>query len=88
MVASDAAQDSPEITPDLVLDLKGLACPVPVVKVAKALKELDIGGVIEASATDPGVLADIPAWCRATGNELMKIGREGREFVFFVKRIK
>ena len=75
-------------TADLVLDLKGLVCPVPVVKVAGAIKTIEVGGVIEASATDPGILADIPAWCRGTGHELLEIGRDGAAFVFRVKRVK
>lgn len=74
--------------PELVLDLKGLVCPVPVVKVAGAIKTIRVGGVIEASATDPGILADIPAWCHGTGHELLKIERNGSAFVFWVKRVK
>jgi tRNA 2-thiouridine synthesizing protein A len=74
------------LVPDLVLDLKGLVCPVPVVKLANAIKEIDVGGVVEATATDPGVVADIPAWCRASGNELLAIKREGKVFVFRVRR--
>ena len=70
----------------MVLDLKGLVCPVPVVKVANAIKQIDVGGVIEATATDPGILADIPAWCQATGHELLKIERNGKAFVFSVKK--
>ena len=45
-----------------------------------------VGQVIEAEATDPGVMADIPAWCRSTGNELLNIDREGKTFVFRVRR--
>ncbi len=45
------------------LDLKGLLCPLPVVKVAKAVKGINIGDAIEATDTDPGVMMDIPAWC-------------------------
>lgn len=73
--------------PALVLDLKGLVCPVPVVKVANAIKTIDVGEIIEASATDPGILADIPAWCQATGHELLDIGRNGKAFIFRVKRV-
>lgn len=75
-----------EITPDLVLDLEGLVCPVPVVKIAGAIKTVAAGEVIEATATDPGILADIPAWCKSTGNELLKISRNGKAFIFWVKR--
>jgi tRNA 2-thiouridine synthesizing protein A len=71
------------------LDLKGLLCPLPVVKIAQAVKKVEIGDVIEATATDPGVLADIPAWARSSGNELMSIEKtNGKEIRFVVKRAK
>ncbi len=75
-------------TSALVLDLKGLLCPIPVVKLAQAIKKVEIGAVIEATATDPGVLADIPAWCRSTGNELVSIGREEKIIRFAVRKVK
>lgn len=73
---------------DLVLDLKGMLCPMPVVKVAQAIKQVKIGGLIEATATDPGVMADIPAWCKSTGNEMLKFAKEGKVIRFWVKRVK
>ena len=54
----------------------------------KAIKEAAVGAVIEATATDPGVLIDIPAWARTTGNEVIKIEREGKIVHFFVRRLK
>jgi tRNA 2-thiouridine synthesizing protein A len=53
------------------LDLKGLSCPLPIVKTAQAVKDLASGDVIEALATDPGAVADFNAWCKSTGNELV-----------------
>jgi len=79
---------SPENVINLTLNLEGLLCPIPVVKVAKAVKDLPIGGVLEATATDPGVLADIPAWARTTGNEVVKIEREGKLVKFQLRRLK
>jgi tRNA 2-thiouridine synthesizing protein A len=70
------------------IDLKGLLCPMPIVKIAKAVKEIEVGQVIEAFATDPGVMADIPAWCRSTGNELVVIERLDKQFHFLVRRQK
>ncbi len=72
----------------LTLDLKGLLCPIPVVKLAQAIKTVQVGDMIEATATDPGVLADIPAWCRSTGNELVSIGKEEKIIRFAVRRVK
>ncbi len=72
----------------VTINLEGLLCPIPVVKVAKAIKDLPVGGVLEATATDPGVLADIPAWARTTGNEVIKIEREGKLVKFQIRKLK
>ena len=69
------------------LDLKDLLCPIPVVKISNAIKEVATGDVIEATATDPGVMMDIPAWCNSTGNELMKMDEEDGVFIFRVKKL-
>jgi tRNA 2-thiouridine synthesizing protein A len=75
------------ITAAITLDLKGLLCPMPVVKIAQAIKKVDIGDVIEATATDPGVLADMPAWANTSGNELVSID-QGDVILFRVRRLK
>jgi tRNA 2-thiouridine synthesizing protein A len=77
-----------DITPDLELDLKGLLCPMPMVKVSQNINNVPVGGVIRAVATDPGSMADIPAWAKSTGNEVLSADKVGSEFVFFVKRLK
>lgn len=77
-----------EIKADMKLNLEGLLCPIPVVKVSQAIKNLPVGGVLEATATDPGVLTDIPAWAKSTGNELMAMEREGKVIKFFVRKAK
>jgi tRNA 2-thiouridine synthesizing protein A len=79
---------SDDIKPDLELDLKGLLCPLPMVKVSQNIKNVAVGGVIRAVATDPGSMADIPAWAKATGNEVVSAEKVGSEFVFLVKRVK
>ena len=71
-----------------VLDLKGLLCPIPVVKISNAIKEVEFGDVIEATATDPGVMMDIPAWCSTTGNELISMDETDDVFTFRIKRLK
>lgn len=74
---------------NLTLNLKGLLCPLPVVKIAQAIKTIEVGETIEATATDPGVLADIPAWARSSGNELVSMTKlADREYQFVVKRVK
>jgi tRNA 2-thiouridine synthesizing protein A len=68
------------------LDLKGLSCPLPIVKTAQAIKEIGSGELIEALATDPGSVADFNAWCRSTGNELVEDGEEGGVFRFVIRK--
>ncbi|GJQ34447.1 MAG: sulfurtransferase TusA family protein [Anaerolineales bacterium] len=75
-------------TPKLTLDFKGLLCPMPVVKIAQAIKQVQVGELIEAIATDPGVMADIPAWARSTGHELVTLEKQDKIFKFVVKRLK
>ncbi len=77
---------SETIKPDQVLDLKGLLCPMPVVKLQLAIKKLSAGAIVEGIATDPGVMADIPAWSRTSGNELLSIQQQGKEYHFVVKK--
>jgi len=77
---------SEEIKVDKVMDLKGLPCPMPVVKVSKGIKEVDVGQVIEAISTDPGSLADFPAWARTSGNEILDTVQENGVIKFYIKR--
>ena len=76
------------IAPKLSLDFKGLLCPMPVVKIAMAVKQLNIGEEVEAVATDPGVMADIPAWARTTGNEVVCLEKRDKDFHFVIRRLK
>jgi len=77
---------SDDIKVDKVMDLKGLACPMPVVKVSKGIKEVEVGQVVQAISTDPGSLTDIPAWARTSGNEVLKTEQSDDEIVFYIKR--
>ena len=77
---------SDEIKVDKHMDLKGLPCPMPVVKVSKGIKEVEIGQVIEAVTTDPGSLTDFPAWARTSGNEILKSEQDGETIRFYIKR--
>jgi TusA-related sulfurtransferase len=78
---------SEEIKVDKVMDLKGLPCPMPVVKVSKGIKEVEIGQVVEAQTSDPGALADFPAWAKTSGNEILKTDQSGDVTKFYIKRV-
>jgi tRNA 2-thiouridine synthesizing protein A len=77
---------SDEIKVTKVLDLKGLACPMPVVKVSKGIKEVGIGEIVEALTTDPGSLTDFPAWAKTSGNEIVKTDQQEKVIKFYIKR--
>ena len=66
------------------LDVKGLACPIPIVKTAQAMKQLAAGDLIEVFATDPGSVKDFAAWSKATGNGLAETSQEGGVFRFLL----
>lgn len=79
---------SEAIKVDKVMDLKGLPCPMPVVKVSKGIKDVAVGQVVEALTTDPGALADFPAWARTSGNEILKTEQDGGVIRIYIKRNK
>lgn len=70
---------------DMVLDAKGLNCPLPILKTKKALKDLPPGGTLEVLTTDPGSIVDFAAFCRTTGNELVEQSQDGNVFRYVIK---
>ncbi len=77
---------SEEYNPEKTLDARGLQCPMPVVKTSQEIKGISEGGVLKVLATDPGSMADISAWCKSTGNELLQMERGDGLFVFYIRR--
>ena len=69
-----------------VLDVKGLNCPLPILRAKKAIKDLASGGLLEVIATDPGSVKDFDAFCRQTGNELVSQKEEGGVYTFEIKK--
>jgi tRNA 2-thiouridine synthesizing protein A len=72
----------------VTLDLKGLSCPMPIVKTAKAMRDLSQGEVVEAFATDPGSVPDFVAWCRATGNQLLEHSEQDGVYRFAIRKTR
>ncbi|TRO58619.1 sulfurtransferase TusA family protein [Candidatus Bathyarchaeota archaeon] len=77
-----------ENDPSAKLDVQGLFCPIPIVKLVEEMKKHPTGTVIEVLATDPGTLADIPAWAKSSGNEVLDTKKEENVFKFLIKKIK
>jgi len=71
---------------DKDLDVRGLACPLPVVKAKKALVGMSPGQVLKVVATDSGSVSDMEAFAEAAGHELLASEVSGKDFVFFLKR--
>jgi len=78
---------SEDINVAKVMDLKGLACPMPIVKVSKGIKDVAVGQILQAVTSDPGALTDFPAWAKTSGNEIIKTETRNKETTFYIKRV-
>jgi TusA-related sulfurtransferase len=72
--------------PDRTLDTKGLLCPMPIVKLAKLVKEMASGEVVLMEATDPGSVPDVTAWSRQTGHPLLFQDQAGDVMRFWIRK--
>ena len=74
--------------PDAVvhLDCSGMQCPGPIMKVFETMGTMKDGSVVEVSASDPGFVKDIGAWCRRTGNTLLNTEKRGVDYVALVQK--
>lgn len=69
-----------------VLDAKGLACPMPIVKAKKAINQLESGDVLEIHATDKGAKNDLAAWSKSGGHEVLDCKEENNVLKFWIKK--
>lgn len=53
------------------VDCRGQRCPLPVIRLAQKITDVDVGAVIVVLADDPAAATDIPAWCRLRGHEYL-----------------
>lgn len=70
------------------LDCKGLLCPLPIIKLSKALKALQVGEVIEMLATDPGSVPDMEAFQKQTGHTIELSEQKDNVYRFLVRKTK
>ncbi len=71
---------------DQVLDVKGLRCPMPVLRANRALRGLAPGAQLRVLATDRASVADFQAFCRETGHALVAFSEESGVFSFLIRR--
>jgi rhodanese-related sulfurtransferase/TusA-related sulfurtransferase len=74
------------IKSDVLLDAKGLACPMPIVKTKKAMNELEDGLVLEVQATDKGSKADLKAWAESTGQQYIGTIEDGKVLKHYIRK--
>ncbi|MET3683802.1 rhodanese-related sulfurtransferase/TusA-related sulfurtransferase [Alkalibacillus flavidus] len=75
-----------EIKTDHVLDAKGLACPMPIVKTKKEIENVEAGQVLLVEATDPGSKADIKAWAERAGHQYLGTDEEGDTLKHYLRK--
>jgi peroxiredoxin family protein/TusA-related sulfurtransferase len=71
---------------EVQLDVCGLQCPGPIRKLGETIKDLAPGEEIIVTATDPGFAADVPAWCRSNGHELVEVKQSGPKTTARIRR--
>jgi|TARA_B100001167_G_C16593098_1_gene222349 tRNA 2-thiouridine synthesizing protein A len=71
---------------DQALDVKGLVCPIPVLKTKQLISKMQSGQILEISATDPAAKEDIPAWANRSGHELLELTEENNYIKFYLRK--
>lgn len=72
---------------DRTLDLRGLECPLPVMKAKRTLEQMDNGEVLRVVATDEATMKNFAIYAVRTGNELVESAKTDGEFHFFIRRV-
>jgi tRNA 2-thiouridine synthesizing protein A len=70
----------------VLLDTKGLKCPLPVLKARKALKDVAPGGILRVLATDPGAVKDFEHFCKTTGSRLVEWSERDGVWSFTIEK--
>lgn len=69
------------------VDARGQSCPGPLVSLARALKDVQRGDLIELLATDAGSRSDVPSWATLTGNELLEAGEDAGTYRYMIRKV-
>lgn len=71
---------------DKNLDVRGLNCPLPILRSKKSLADMASGQVLRVIATDPGAVIDFQVFSDQTGNSLLLLSEKNKEFTFYIKK--
>ena len=72
---------------DKELDVRGLVCPLPLLRTKKSLADMTTGKILRIIATDPAAVIDFKVFTEQTGNELVFLVEMNGEFTFHIKKI-
>ena len=78
---------STQIRADHFIDAKGQMCPMPILTLKKAWKDVAVGQIVAIAATDQGAGRDIPSWAEATGNTLLSTTEEQGVLTFYLQKV-
>ncbi len=75
-----------ELNVAVVLDAKGLSCPMPLLRTKKEMGKLKAGEILQVMGTDPGSRNDIPGWCERSGHEFLGLKDEEGFTTYYIKK--
>lgn len=70
----------------ITLDARRLLCPMPVIRLQDCVNQQKPGGRVEITCTDPGVMNDIPTWCRINGHQVISTRELDYEYILVVEK--
>ena len=86
MANINSNRDKTAVSEPTSLDLKGLKCPLPVLKTRKALTKLKPGDRLKVLTTDPMAAIDIPHFCNEAGHVLEDKQTDGENGSFLIRK--
>ncbi len=75
-----------ESVPDIIVDTRGAFCPVPIIKLSEAIRNIDAEGIVELVSDDAAIALDLPAWCRSSGHTVVFESRKDNLFIYRVRK--
>jgi tRNA 2-thiouridine synthesizing protein A len=85
-VGTDDVSDHPVAATEV--DARGLSCPMPVIELAKAIRDVEVGERVRLLATDPAAKVDVPVWCRMQRQQLVRQEEAAGVWTFDVDRVR
>ena len=74
------------MTVDLEIDVVGLRCPLPVLKLKKRIEPLQPGSVVKLLTSDPTTVKDVPAYCELAGHLILSIAHNSSPYEFIIRK--